>query len=104
MRLTNNLVKVAFALMTAPDERHWGYELMTTSGVRAGAMYPMLAKLLKQGWIADGWEDPAETRGRPPRRYYVLTKEGQQQLGAVLVRADARGNVRGLALRPRGAT
>jgi PadR family transcriptional regulator, regulatory protein PadR len=49
--------------------------------------------MLDEGWLEDGWEDPAQLAGkRPPRRYYELTDEGRIALGGVLqeARSDAR--------------
>lgn len=80
MRRTKNFLAVTAALMANPDGRHWGYELSRASGVRSGAMYPMLSKLLDLGWLTDGWETP--TGGRPPRRYYELTDTGRDSLAA----------------------
>ena len=56
-------------------------------------LYPILHRMLDEGWLADGWEDPAQLGGkRPPRRYYELTDEGKVELGALLqeARSDAR--------------
>ena len=74
--------------------RHWGYELSKRSGVRSGVMYPILQRMLNEGWLADGWEDqPQAGRAkRPPRRYYELTDEGKAALSAVL--AEARRDAR----------
>jgi PadR family transcriptional regulator, regulatory protein PadR len=94
MRRTHVLIQVALALMQDADERHWGYELSKESGVRSGVMYPILQRMLDEGWLDDGWEDQAKAgrSKRPPRRYYELTDEGKAALGAVLAQArrDAR--------------
>lgn len=94
MRRTYALVQVALALMAEASGRHWGYELSKQSGVRSGVMYPILARMLDEGWLTDGWEDKVQTgrAKRPPRRYYELTSKGKAELGAVIadVRHDAR--------------
>jgi PadR family transcriptional regulator, regulatory protein PadR len=94
MRKTHALVQVALALMQDVNGRHWGYELSKQSGVRSGVMYPVLQRMLDEGWLDDGWEhQPRVGRAkRPPRRYYELTDEGKAALGALLVEArrDAR--------------
>src|SRR5215475_14389202 len=94
MRRTYALVQVAIALMTDASVRHWGYELSKLSGVRSGVMYPLLQRMLDQGWLADGWEDQAQVgkAKRPPRRYYELTDEGKIALGALV--AEARHDAR----------
>lgn len=96
MRVTNALIKVAMAMMSDPHAKQWGYDLSRQSSVRSGVMYPILARMLEDGWLTDGWEDPAKlTEKRPPRRYYELTDDGLRELGAIVKRAelDARQNV-----------
>jgi PadR family transcriptional regulator, regulatory protein PadR len=57
-------------------------------------MYPLLQRMLDEGWLADGWEDRVQVgeAKRPPRRYYELTDEGKIALGALL--AEARSDSR----------
>jgi PadR family transcriptional regulator, regulatory protein PadR len=69
--------------MSGPSRRHWGYDLLKLSGLRSGVLYPILRRMLEEGWLKDGWEDPAEITGRPPRRYYELTEAGVVALGAL---------------------
>lgn len=58
----------------------------------------MLTRMLDQGWLTDGWEDPATIQQkRPPRRYYELTDEGRLALGGVL--QEARNDARFAGLR-----
>jgi PadR family transcriptional regulator, regulatory protein PadR len=94
VRRTYALVAVAVVLISDPGARHWGYDLSRRSGVRSGVMYPILQRMLDEGWLADGWEDQAQAgrEKRPPRRYYELTSEGRTALGALVAQAqhDAR--------------
>lgn len=93
MRRTHAVVQVALALTEDPLGRHWGYDLMKRAGVRSGVLYPVLQRMLNDGWLSDGWEDPSEVDGRrPARRYYQLTDKGRRELGCVVddARADAR--------------
>jgi PadR family transcriptional regulator PadR len=80
--------------MADANDRHWGYELSKRSGVRSGVMYPILRRMLDEGWLIDGWEDQPRvgTAKRPSRRYYEMTDEGKIALGAVIAgaRRDAR--------------
>jgi PadR family transcriptional regulator PadR len=56
-------------------------------------LYPILGRMLEEGWVHDGWEDRAEiVDKRPARRYYELTAKGKAELGAIL--DDARSDVR----------
>lgn len=79
MKATRSTRAVAAALLSAPDERHWGYALWKESGVRTGVLYPILGRMLKAGWLTDGWEE-AGSRTRPPRRYYLVTEPGREAL------------------------
>ena len=99
MRKTYSLVQVVMALLDDPADRHWGYELSRKAGVRSGVMYPMLTRMLDEGWLTDGWEDPNTIQGRPPRRYYELTDKGRLELGAVLQQARSDARFAGLAWR-----
>jgi len=72
--------------MAEPYGKHWGYETGRRSQLRSGVLYPILRRMLAEGWLTDGWEDLNEVRGRPPRRYYELTERGRRELGAL---ADA---------------
>jgi PadR family transcriptional regulator PadR len=79
--------------MDDPIGRHWGYELSKRGGVRSGVLYPILHRMLNEGWLVDGWEDPADIREkRPLRRYYELTDEGREELGGLIeaARLEAR--------------
>jgi PadR family transcriptional regulator PadR len=94
VRRTYALVQVALVLMADASGRHWGYELSRHSGVRSGVMYPLLQRMLEQGWLDDGWEEQVRVgrAKRPPRRYYELTDEGRIALGALI--AEARHDAR----------
>jgi PadR family transcriptional regulator PadR len=93
MRRTHALIQVAMALMEDPAGSHWGYDLSKRASVRSGVLYPILRRMLDEGWLDDGWEDPSQiTHKRPPRRYYELTPKGKEELGAIL--DEARSDIR----------
>lgn len=85
------------ALLSDPKARHWGYDLSKKAGVRSGVLYPLLTRMLADGYLSDGWEDPADTGGkRPPRRYYEVTPLGLRELGAVLQQAKSDSRFKSL--------
>jgi PadR family transcriptional regulator, regulatory protein PadR len=88
MRKSDSLVALAVVLAQRPNDEHWGYDLSRTSGLRSGVLYPILQRLLNEGWVKDGWEaiDP-KVEGRPRRRFYKLTEVGFVELGALAATA-----------------
>lgn len=94
--MTHATVQVALALSDEPFGRHWGYDLSRRSGVRSGVMYPVLERMLAEGWLADGWEQANADLRRPRRRYYELTQDGRRAIGAVIDQAAADGRFVGL--------
>jgi PadR family transcriptional regulator, regulatory protein PadR len=100
MRMTNASVAVAAALLEQPRGKHWGYDLSRRANVRSGVLYPMLKRMLDDGWLEDGWEDPSQlTDRRSPRRYYTITDIGLAQLGALMHKARDDVRFRALARR-----
>lgn len=89
MRKTTALVQVAAAMLEDPDDQHYGYQTSKKSGIRSGVLYPILSRMLEEGWVMDGWEDPTTIEGRPPRRYYEITELGKARMGALLAEARA---------------
>lgn len=60
----------------------YGYSLveeLSSKGIQAeaGTLYPLLRRLESQKLLESMWE----TSGSKPRKYYVLTDQGQRMLG-----------------------
>jgi PadR family transcriptional regulator, regulatory protein PadR len=72
-----------YCVLAALRERErYGYELVSAlDGVlrSEGTVYPLLARLRKEGWVASRW---GESASGPPRRYYRLTADGHDALTA----------------------
>ena len=89
-----SILEAAAELRRSGDEEFHGYRLATAvqdlRGARRltayGTLYKALARLAAEGLLASRWEDPnvAAADGRPRRRFYRLTLEGDGAL------ADAR--------------
>ncbi len=45
-----------------------------------GTLYPLLTRLKNSGWLEYKW---VESSSGPPRKYYILTKEGKEFLEAM---------------------
>ena len=69
----------------------YGFDIMDASGLPDGTVYPALRRLESAGLLEASWEDAenAHSRGRPARRYYRLTPEGQTALSAARARFPA---------------
>jgi PadR family transcriptional regulator PadR len=78
VRRTDQARRVATAILEQPTADHYGYDLCGRAGVRSGVLYPILRRMLREGWLADVSEEWAgyEPSGSIPRRYYRLTPLG----------------------------
>lgn len=89
------LVPLEVAILDAAAaryERFHGFELAralaNADGARGltahGTLYKALGRLAGQGLLEAEWEDPAigEREGRPRRRLYRITGEGERRLAA----------------------
>jgi PadR family transcriptional regulator, regulatory protein PadR len=88
-----------FALAQDPKAWRHGYELSVETGLKAGTLYPLLARLADRGWLDAQWETTART-GRPPRHLYRLTPTGLEETRALAAAQKASGLVRRARLRP----
>ncbi len=65
------------------DQERYGFELVHSLGstyglvTGEGTIYPLLARLRKQGLVDTSWR---ESESGPPRRYYRLTSDGKNAL------------------------
>lgn len=74
---------------TARGEEMYGLQIADVSGVDVGTIYPILARLEREGWLESRWEDidPSEEQ-RPRRHYYRIRDTGEAEARAAL---DATG-------------
>ncbi|WP_148310140.1 PadR family transcriptional regulator [Nocardia otitidiscaviarum] len=75
--------RVCAVLLALSADRHYGWPLARQAGVSSGTVYPVLWRMLRDGWLTDGWETP-EPEDRPPRRWYKLTELGRRELTMLL--------------------
>jgi PadR family transcriptional regulator, regulatory protein PadR len=80
-------------LQALADGRRYGFDIIDHTGLPSGTVYPSLASLDQRGYVTASWEDGrvAEAEGRPRRRYYRLTPEGEHALTEALERFRAMG-------------
>jgi DNA-binding PadR family transcriptional regulator len=76
MRISHQTETVLQALLDGPKETY-GFALAEATGLKAGTLYPILQRLLAEGWVEARWEEVDErAEGRRRRRYYQLTGRG----------------------------
>jgi DNA-binding PadR family transcriptional regulator len=63
-----------YLLDAAPAWAH-GYDIVKTTKVSSGTLYPLLIRLHERGLLEDQWEEP-ERPGQPARHAYRLTAAG----------------------------
>lgn len=76
MRRTPALLAVLRCLLGSP-EAIWGLGISKETGRPTGTVYPLLARLEREGFVRSEWEFD-ELRSGPRRRLYELTPEGLQ--------------------------
>ena len=64
------------------DGHRHGFDIMDSTGLPSGTVYPILGRLEDKGFAKGRWErsDTARNRKRPPRKFYELTDGGRQEL------------------------
>ncbi|HEX9885523.1 MAG TPA: PadR family transcriptional regulator [Longimicrobiales bacterium] len=59
----------------------YGFSIMDATGLSSGTVYQILRRFEGEGLVASCWEEGEEPKlGRPRRRYYELTGEGERAL------------------------
>jgi PadR family transcriptional regulator PadR len=98
MRITIPTARILAALLTEPDADRYGLELMQSTGLASGSLYPILHRLQEAGWLEARWEqiDPS-AQGRPARRFYRLTPDGAVNARQALAELRAQTAVPGAA-------
>lgn len=81
--MTSQTLKVLAAMLEDPTAEWYGFSLIERTKIKSGTLYPILIRLEKAGWLGSRLEDiDPKVAGRPPRRLYSLTGEGEQSARA----------------------
>jgi PadR family transcriptional regulator PadR len=69
-------------LQAVANGYEYGFDIIDTTGLPSGTVYPALTRLERDGYLRSAWEDQrhAHQEARPPRRYYRLTAPGVKVL------------------------
>ena len=93
--MPRRLAFTTVAILVAIARGHrFGLAIMRETGLPSGTVYPALARAEDAGLVRGRWEvetarDPADNVGRPPRRYYELTRTGAAALDVARDRLTA---------------
>jgi DNA-binding PadR family transcriptional regulator len=77
LRRSPQTLAVLSALLRPGHSWHYGYQLLKTTGLKSGTLYPILARLQRGGWLEHRWGKPAAP-GRPPRHMYRLVPQAKK--------------------------
>lgn len=101
-RITKQLLKLLTALIEDPTREWYGLELIERTKISSGTLYPLLHRLVNDGWLERRGYAPS-ARGGPERRVYSLTILGEAE-AAELVAVPARRVRRAVPVAPRLGT
>lgn len=78
----------AMILRTISAGYRYGFDIMETTGLASGTVYPALRRLEQLGLVHSKWESEKEAlaENRPARRYFHLTRLGEQALAKAVER------------------
>jgi len=81
----------AIILQALANSYQYGFDIIDVTGLPSGTVYPALRRFEEIGLCDSRWEaeEVAEREQRSPRRYYELTKEGNEELSEALKRYRA---------------
>ena len=73
-----------------------GFDIIDETGLPGGTVYPALSRLERDGLLSSAWEavEIARADGRPPRRYYKVTRTGVKALNEALEKLHALKPIR----------
>jgi DNA-binding PadR family transcriptional regulator len=74
-RITKPLLRVVETLADDPGREWYGLELMEAARLSSGTLYPILHRLVADGWLERTRDVPSD-RGGTGRRMYKLTGHG----------------------------
>jgi len=90
-RLFSFTYPTAAVLLAIVHGHRYGFDVMDATGLPDGTVYPILRRLERRGALEGAWEDDAvaAAQQRPARRYYRLTRAGEEAVSEVRARFPA---------------
>jgi DNA-binding PadR family transcriptional regulator len=109
-RITRQTETIIAKLMSDPTVELSGADIERATKIKKGTVYPAFARMTGYGWVSWRWEDiDPKAAGRPRKRLYKLTGEGERAARTIASEAAAREHQRQLKRArafpaPQGAT
>jgi DNA-binding PadR family transcriptional regulator len=78
----------AAVLQAVASGYQYGFDIIDITGLPGGTVYPALRRLERTGYVTSKWEKHsiAQAEQRPPRKYYEMTRAGQEALAEAVRR------------------
>lgn len=75
-------------LQAVANGYQYGFDIMDVTGLPSGTVYPALRRLEDVGFVESKWEKHqiAQKELRPPRKYYEMTRDGEDALADAVKR------------------
>jgi PadR family transcriptional regulator PadR len=90
--MTTQTLAVLALMLEDPSTEWYGFSLIGQTKIKSGTLYPILIRLENAGWLESRVEDvDPRAVGRPARRLYALTGEGER-----LARAELAAHIKAL--------
>ncbi|NJD59470.1 MAG: PadR family transcriptional regulator [Anaerolineales bacterium] len=91
---------IVLAVLSQCEQEQYGYSLMKSLSdkgleIDQGTLYPLLRRLESQGLLSSNWR----LEDARPRRYYVISQEGQAILPRLITEWEAMVQMMGLMLK-----
>ena len=96
-----SFASVTVMRVIAEGARH-GFDIMDAAGLPSGTVYPILGRMEESGYVRSRWEPAsiAQKARRPARRYYEITRAGEQALAVSIEHYRTLGGLMPLSVRP----
>jgi PadR family transcriptional regulator PadR len=96
-RITEQSERIVTLFASVPNIELAGAEIERATKIAKGTIYPALARMQKRGWLSWRWEeiDP-RVEGRPRKRLYKITGQGEAAADQIASEAAARKHQREL--------
>ncbi|HEX8083367.1 MAG TPA: helix-turn-helix transcriptional regulator [Solirubrobacteraceae bacterium] len=98
-RITRQLLAVLAVFLDDPSREWYGLEVLEQARLKSGTLYPILHRLVDDGWLIRTRETRSELGGTG-RRLYRLTAQGEEAARSLLAERRALKPTRRAAMRP----